>query len=145
MRVWIDIKFRQGYYHSNEKYPLRVFAGPNVNGENVEFLKQCQKFVVQQQPVGLEAEMHVALMTQRIPDSVHGIADKLLACQQGLAAMKNDVDVANSVRGGMLGNPKCDRVDYRTRHYARPKPPPLIGHLVHVAVIALQITALVNL
>ncbi len=67
------------------------------------------------------------------------------ADQQRLTAVQDHADLGEPVPGGVRGDPGGRPADGGELHPARPGPPALVGRLVHVAVVAGQVAATVDL
>jgi len=121
---------------------VAVQAYPNLDANLVE---QRQISVIEADPVGLDARMYRGIITDSVPHRSHQMGDEFRSGQQWLTAMQDESDLMQAVSVDVLADPGGGLVGNCQRHPLRSRPPGLIGHLVHVAVIAGKITPTVDL
>ena len=110
-----------------------------------ELAKEPQHGLVQQQSVGLNGQVQRGGIAQCRRQPGNGPAQILRPGQQRFTAMEHHVDSRQPMPGGVVGQAVGETVGRVGRHQRRPGPPPLVGLGVHVAVVASEVAAAVDL
>ena len=111
----------------------------------VQVVEQPQERGLEPDGVGLEADVDLGIGADRGPDGVDHVRETLSAGEKGLTAVENEGDPTQLVPVDVLGDTAGDLVDDRARHASWTGPPALVCHFVHVAVVAGEIAATVDL
>ncbi len=110
--------------------------------------EQIAEGFVQPYPVAVDAQIDPGRLGQRpdrLGDRLDDLAQPRGARQQRLPAVQHHPHQPESARTGVLGDPPPERRGRGRGHHLRLGAPALIGGLVHVTVVASQITARMHL
>lgn len=107
--------------------------------------EQVEEHLVQQDAVCLDTEADAHVRLRRRDDRLDRVSEVLRAREQRFAPVEHDLDVGNPVRPRVLGDAPRRPFEDLPRHPPGLPPPALVGHLVHVAVVARQVASAVDL
>lgn len=128
----------------------------SANGHLGTVTGTCSPFVAQGAPpdssvhqadaVGRDRQQQVGVGRHPVLKHAHDLVDRPSSGDQRLTTMQHDLDPVKPMRPGVLGDPTRGLANQLVGHSRRrPMAPRLIGELVHVAVVAHQIAAKLDL
>lgn len=121
---------------------VAVQAHPDLDPDLVE---QRQVLLIEADSVGLHTGLDRGLIADGGSHGGHETGDEVRPGEQWFTTMQHESDLTEGMAADVLADAGRRLLGDRPRHPSWPGPPGLIGHRIHVAVIAGQIASTVDL